>query len=173
MLEAPLACLLSMLIGPRGSLSVIDSAQLLWQGIAQSADADAMLLDSMHNVRLPRTVVGFLVGAALAASGMALQAIARNPLVAPDIAGISSGAAFGAALALSTSWLPVQGTAFAFGVAASAATYCLGRIRGRLSTVVAGAIGRGDRRHFHGAALAFAGVYRPAQSAKHCAVDDG
>ncbi|MDO5652664.1 MAG: iron ABC transporter permease [Brachymonas sp.] len=132
---APLAILASLLIGPRHSLSVMESAQLLWHSITDAAQVDAMLLDIMRNVRLPRTVVGFLVGAALSASGVALQAIARNPLVAPDIAGISSGAAFGAALALSTSWLPVQGTAFAFGVAASIATYYLGRIRRRLSTV--------------------------------------
>lgn len=136
LLAAPLICLLAWLIGPRESLSILDSARLLGQSLWLGTDAvDATLQDILFNVRLPRVVVGLLVGASLSASGVALQAIARNPLVAPDIAGISSGAAFGAALALSTSWLPVQGTAFAFGVAAAAATYWLGRIRRRLSTV--------------------------------------
>lgn len=139
---APLACMLAWLIGPHESFSIMESAQLLWQGMVQGTDAGsaapaarAMGLDIMLNVRLPRAAVGFLVGASLSASGVALQAIARNPLVAPDIAGISSGAAFGAALALSTAWLPVQGTAFVFGVLAAAATYFLGRIRRKLSTV--------------------------------------
>ena len=134
-LLAPLACLLSVLVGPRASMGIFDSAILVWQGLTRAADADMALLDILFNVRLPRTVEGFLVGASLSASGVALQAIARNPLVAPDIAGISSGAAFGAALALSTTWLPVQASAFVFGVAAAAATYCLGRMRGKLSTV--------------------------------------
>ena len=132
---APIACVASLLIGPRESLSMLDSALILWSGFANPAAADVTLLDILLNVRLPRTVVGFLVGGALSASGVALQAIARNPLVAPDIAGISSGAAFGAALALSTVWLPVQATAFVFGIAAAAATYFLGRVRRKLSTV--------------------------------------
>lgn len=132
---APLTCLLSLLIGPRGSISMLESAQLLWGSIGSSAPENAMLVDIMFNVRLPRTVTGFLVGGALSVSGVALQAIARNPLVAPDIAGISSGAAFGAALALSTAWLPVQVTAFTFGVIAAVATYYLGRIQRKLSTV--------------------------------------
>ena len=135
LLCAPLACTVSILIGPRESISIWDSAQLLWYSLIQPSGMDFMLKDILFNVRLPRTITGFLVGSALSASGVALQAIARNPLVAPDIAGISSGAAFGAALALSTTWLPVQGSAFACGVLAAVATYYLGCIRRRLSTV--------------------------------------
>jgi iron complex transport system permease protein len=52
------------------------------------------------DVRLPRLLVAFLVGASLAAVGVALQALLRNPLADPFILGISSGAALGAALAL-------------------------------------------------------------------------
>lgn len=53
-------------------------------------------------VRLPRTLLAFLVGASLSAVGVALQALLRNPLADPYILGISSGAALGAALALET-----------------------------------------------------------------------
>jgi iron-siderophore transport system permease protein len=46
--------------------------------------------------RLPRAIVGLLVGAALGLAGMVLQRIARNPLVSPDVIGIGAGASAGA-----------------------------------------------------------------------------
>ncbi len=46
----------------------------------------------IYNIRLPRTIVGLLVGMNLALSGAILQAIMRNPLADPHIIGISSGA---------------------------------------------------------------------------------
>ena len=49
-------------------------------------------------VRLPRVLLGFLVGASLAAVGVALQALLRNPLADPYVLGVSSGAALGAAV---------------------------------------------------------------------------
>lgn len=52
------------------------------------------------DLRLPRAVLATLVGAGLAVTGAALQAVTRNPLADPQLLGISSGAAFGAILAL-------------------------------------------------------------------------
>jgi len=49
-------------------------------------------------IRLPRVIAAFLAGAALAISGMAFQAMFRNPLATPFTLGVSSGAAFGAAI---------------------------------------------------------------------------
>jgi iron complex transport system permease protein len=49
-------------------------------------------------VRLPRMLLGFLVGCSLAAVGVALQALLRNPLADPYVLGVSSGAALGAAV---------------------------------------------------------------------------
>ena len=57
---------------------------------------EVILLD----VRLPRLLLAFLVGSSLAAIGVALQALLRNPLADPYVLGISSGAALGAAMAL-------------------------------------------------------------------------
>ncbi len=57
--------------------------------------ADVILLQ----VRLPRVLLGYLVGGCLAAVGVGLQALLRNPLADPYILGISSGAALGAAVA--------------------------------------------------------------------------
>jgi iron complex transport system permease protein len=51
-------------------------------------------------VRLPRVLLGFMVGGVLAAVGAGLQALFRNPLADPYVLGVSSGAALGAALAL-------------------------------------------------------------------------
>ncbi|MGC3976030.1 MAG: iron ABC transporter permease [Nitrospira sp.] len=71
-------------------------------------------------VRLPRVFLGFLVGSCLAAVGVALQALLRNPLADPYVLGVSSGAALGVALAvlfgigttvLALSLLPVCGFA--------------------------------------------------------------
>src|SRR5699024_6837694 len=55
-------------------------------------------------IRLPRVLVGGLVGAALAVSGVAMQGLFRNPLVEPGFIGVSSGAAFGAVSAIFFGW---------------------------------------------------------------------
>lgn len=52
------------------------------------------------SLRLPRTLTGILVGAALGASGAIFQSIARNPLGSPDIIGLNAGAAVGAVLVI-------------------------------------------------------------------------
>lgn len=52
------------------------------------------------DVRLPRVLLAGMVGGGLAASGVVMQALFRNPLADPQVLGISSGAAFGAAIAM-------------------------------------------------------------------------
>ncbi|SDR71940.1 FecCD family ABC transporter permease [Corynebacterium timonense] len=54
----------------------------------------------VYNIRLPRIIVGALVGAALAVSGAVMQAVFRNPLADPGIIGVSAGAATAAVLAI-------------------------------------------------------------------------
>ncbi len=54
----------------------------------------------IESIRLPRMLLGVLVGASLAISGAALQGLFRNPLADPSIIGVSAGAALGAALAI-------------------------------------------------------------------------
>jgi iron complex transport system permease protein len=101
-------------------------------------------------IRGPRVLAAILVGAALASSGAAYQGLFRNPLVSPDILGVSSGAALGAVLGIFLS-LPVAGIealAFGGGLLAVAAVYALASaIRGRdpvlvlvLGGVVVGAL---------------------------------
>jgi iron complex transport system permease protein len=78
-------------------------------------------------VRLPRVAAAALVGAALAGAGTAYQTLFRNPLVSPDILGVSSGAGLGAVLGILLS-LPVAGIqalAFGFGLATVALVYLI------------------------------------------------
>ncbi|MEG0496127.1 MAG: iron ABC transporter permease, partial [Eubacterium sp.] len=67
------------------------------------------------NVRLPRVILGFLTGGALAVCGASYQGIFKNPMADPFILGVSSGAALGAAIGivchLSGSLLGLNGTA--------------------------------------------------------------
>ena len=97
-------------------------------------------------VRGPRVLAALLVGAALAAAGTAYQGMFRNPLVSPDILGVSTGAALGAVLAifLSKNILMTQGFAFAGGLAAVGLVYGVGsRLRGHdplLALVLTGVV---------------------------------
>jgi iron complex transport system permease protein len=88
---------------------------------ASDPNASVVLLE----IRAPRIGAALLVGAALGAAGAAYQAILRNPLVSPDILGVSSGAALGAVLAMLAGLgaIAVQVGAFAGGLIAVALVY--------------------------------------------------
>ncbi|MGS2589512.1 FecCD family ABC transporter permease [Streptomyces hebeiensis] len=88
-----LAVLLSLAVGARA--------------VAPSAVLDALLhgargddAEVIRELRLPRTLIGLMVGAALALAGTALQGITRNPIADPGILGISQGASVGVVLAI-------------------------------------------------------------------------
>ena len=69
---------------------------------------------AVWNVRLPRILLACLVGCALSAAGASYQTVFQNPMAAPDILGASSGACFGAALAILTGQSSVTVTLYAF-----------------------------------------------------------
>lgn len=71
-------------------------------------------------IRLPRTLAALLIGSALSVAGAAYQSMFKNPMVSPDILGVSSGASVGAAAAilLGASLIWVELGAFAGGIAA-------------------------------------------------------
>ena len=106
-------CFAALMIGPYGLTPGEVLAALLGRGEAQAQIV-------LWNIRLPRIGAALLVGAALAAAGASYQALFRNPLVSPDILGVSAGAGLGAVAGIFLS-LPVaaiQGAAFAGGMAA-------------------------------------------------------
>ncbi|MFV0374687.1 FecCD family ABC transporter permease [Microbacterium sp.] len=90
------------------------------------------------DIRMVRVLLAAAVGAALAVSGAAFQATFRNPLVEPYVLGVSSGAAFGAGVAIVITAVPfsAQGLAFVGGLLAVAVTFAVSRVRGDRSTLV-------------------------------------
>lgn len=129
----------SLLVGPSDQVTAGKILEWMWQllnpvGPVQYYDNELMGAIVLQT-RLPRIILSILVGAALTASGTTLQALFRNPLVSPDILGLSSGAAFGAALAFVIPFLPVQPMAFVFGLAAGALSYALSVKNREISTV--------------------------------------
>lgn len=93
-----------------------------------TGDASARVQSVVLQVRGPRVMAAIVVGAALAAAGSAYQGMFRNPLVSPDILGVSTGAALGAAAAIffTVDTLVVQLSAFAGGLAAVGLVYWVG-----------------------------------------------
>ncbi|HZM35270.1 MAG TPA: iron ABC transporter permease [Burkholderiales bacterium] len=108
--------------------------------------ADPTIDTVVMQVRGPRVLSALLVGAALAAAGSAYQGMFRNPLVSPDILGVSTGAALGAVLGIfmSQNILMTQLFAFAGGLAAVGLVYGVGsRLRGHdplLALVLTGVV---------------------------------
>ncbi|BBO82090.1 iron ABC transporter permease [Desulfosarcina ovata subsp. sediminis] len=97
-------------------------------------------------VRIPRSLATVLVGMGLSAAGVVYQGLFRNPLVSPDILGVSAGATFGAALGLlmaGSSWLTIQALAFGCGLVAVGSALLIARIvavRPMLVLVLAGLV---------------------------------
>lgn len=88
------AAALSLALGPTAL-----APGALWSGLWGMGESDAVTL-IMQEIRLPRVLLGLLVGAALGLCGAALQGFLRNPLAEPAVIGISSSAALGAVIAL-------------------------------------------------------------------------
>mgnify|MGYP002528828385 CR=1 FL=1 len=90
------------------------------------------------HIRMPRVLTALCIGASLAMSGAALQGAFRNPLVGPQILGISSGAALGGCLAIFffSSMFAILGTSFLGGIVAIAAVYALSRVGGKNQVLV-------------------------------------
>lgn len=74
-----------------------------WQGIAGLfADDDSLIGLVMREIRLPRAILGLMIGATLGLSGAALQGYLRNPLAEPGLIGVSASASLGAVIAIYT-----------------------------------------------------------------------
>ncbi len=135
--------LLSLGLGSTGFVSIPDLLYYIYAACASELGIEMVVAD--HNletilwqVRLPRILLTFMVGAALAVAGGVLQAVFRNPIVDPFSLGISSGAAFGAALSMLISLIPLNLSAFVFGVIAVVITYLVSYTgaKGSLVTMV-------------------------------------
>ncbi|WP_291565190.1 MULTISPECIES: FecCD family ABC transporter permease [unclassified Clostridium] len=88
-------------------------------------------------IRLPRTILSLLIGAGLAISGTTFQGLFRNPLVSPDVLGVSSGAGFGVALGIlifSNSTFTSL-SAFIFGIVSVVLTFLLAKNKNKVSVL--------------------------------------
>ena len=108
-------------------------------GFEQMAPERYQLLHNLIvEIRLPRILGAALVGAALASSGAAFQAVFRNPLVSPGILGVLGGASFGAALGilLFGNWALIQLSAFIMGLVAVGVGLMIANLFGHASMIM-------------------------------------
>jgi iron complex transport system permease protein len=130
MILVPLAVLCVSLFVGRFTVPAADVARILasrlWP-IARDWPASAETI--VLQIRLPRAILAMFVGAGLSVSGAAFQGMFRNPLVSPDILGVSAASGFGAALALllSRGAFALELVAFLFGILGVGLTYLLAR----------------------------------------------
>lgn len=108
-----------------------------WAGLIDPKH-NALYANTLYDIRLPRVLGAMVIGAALASSGIAFQNLFNNPLVSPDLLGVSNGAAVGAALAIllnSNLWV-VQGFALIGGILAVSITVLIPRLVGQGGTLI-------------------------------------
>ena len=129
---------LALLVGPAGLdtvgvlAAVVDRLPLV--EVESSLTAREMTI--LWEIRLPRIVMGALVGATLASAGAAYQGVFRNPLADPYLLGVAAGAGLGATVAIllraqGFPSMPLAPLAFAGAVVGVALSYGLSRTRGR------------------------------------------
>lgn len=136
---------LSFMVGtyPMDARTVWD---VLWSRITFAQGSWEPAVEKViFQVRIPRILLGILVGGGLAVSGASYQTLFKNPMVSPDILGVSAGAGFGAAFAMlhSGSWTEVQLSALVCGLLAVALAYGIASAYGRAEVttlVLAGVI---------------------------------
>jgi iron complex transport system permease protein len=133
--------LIVLALAPAVGSTSIDLRRAFDPNIAWADNVDAQIF---FIARLPRVLAGAIVGAMLAASGVLLQALLRNPLAAPYTLGVSTGGGLGATLAIAFELdigrfgaVSVPVASFAGALLATALVYFLAtRVQGGLSTNV-------------------------------------
>jgi iron complex transport system permease protein len=143
--------ILSFALG-RYPISPIDVIKILTQNLLETISLHHFTIEQtwadiletvVIQIRLPRILAAMLIGGSLAIAGVSFQGLFRNPLVSPDILGVSSGASLGAALGilLSGNRVVIELLAFAIAIFAVATSYSISRIvkgNATLSLILAG-----------------------------------
>ena len=132
-----IGCTLVALCSGRYTVHLKDAVLVLYSGLRKllglpelPRNWDAMAESVIYTLRLPRVVAAILVGGALSLSGVAYQGVFKNPLVSPDLLGVSTGACVGAAIAilLHLNATGIQLLAFAFGMLTVGLTVSIPRL---------------------------------------------
>jgi len=127
------AVIASLAVGAR-AIPPLEVVQIL---LGADTGQNAMVI---HDLRIPRTLIALVAGAALGVSGALIQAVTRNPLADPGILGVNAGAAFALAMGTGlggvTGSLGTLGLAYAGAFGASVLVYAIGSLgRGGASPV--------------------------------------
>jgi len=112
--------LVSVTLG-EASISVSEGFTIIYNQVLQKNVPDDIHTAIVWDLRLPRILCGLLIGAGLAVSGVIFQSVLRNPLADPYTIGVSTGAAFGAVLAIYINMvygllIPITPVAFIFAI---------------------------------------------------------
>ncbi len=133
------------------SLTTGASGASLWKALTQLVQGEEISLRErviLFDIRLPRLIMGILVGAALAVSGAVMQGLFRNPLADPGLVGVGAGAGLGAISAIvlgsflplgmqaSLGYFMVPAAAFVGGWVSTIVLYRIATHRGRTSVAV-------------------------------------
>lgn len=138
LLGPPAFIFISLFLG-RYPVSIPAVAQILW---CKFSHTPCNITDTCQtivwDIRMPRAILGAMVGGSLAVSGAAFQGLFRNPLVSSGILGVTSGAGFGAALAiiLFHATAPIYIFAFLFGGMAVMLSFIIARVYNTTPTIM-------------------------------------
>jgi len=139
LLLAPFGFIFVSLFLGRYPVSASEVAQILWCKFTMApCSLPEMQQTIVWEIRMPRAILGAMVGGCLAISGAAFQGLFRNPLVSSGVLGVSSGAGFGAALAiiLFNAIAPTYIFAFVFGGLAVLLSYLIGKVYNTTPTIM-------------------------------------
>ena len=126
---------ISVIVG-QYTLKISELPKLLLAGPGKETIQQSVL----WNIRLPRLVLGIIVGAALGVAGALMQAVFANPLAEPSVIGVTSGAGVGAAIVIVFNWTflgtsTVPAAAFVTAVITTVIVYQLARHDGRVEVL--------------------------------------
>lgn len=139
MIIALIAVFIGSLTIGRYGMSFFDAVKIMLSKIIPIEPTwNSTMENVVFTLRMPRTIGAVLIGGGLALSGAAYQSMFKNPMVSPDLLGVSSGACIGASLAImfGLGSLTIQIWAFVGGIAAVALTTAIPKLLRSQSTIM-------------------------------------
>lgn len=139
LITAPLLIVFVSLFVGRYPVSLLTVLKVLVSKLVFVGKIPDIYMTLIWDVRMPRAILGAMVGGSLAISGAAFQGLFKNPLVSSGILGVSHGAGFGASLAIILFHSVASATyifAFAFGMLAVLLSYLIGKVYNTAPTIM-------------------------------------
>lgn len=133
----PIITALCCLCFGRYNISILETIKVIFLKIIMKQE-NTVEYTIIMNIRLPRVLLAFFVGAGLSCSGSAFQSLFNNPLATPDTLGVASAASFGASLAMlfNSNFFYIQLSSFIWGLIACFITYKIGQKNGKKSLIM-------------------------------------